>query len=83
MHTIESEKHKVIKNFLDSQSYELVGWQNEEIYQNFNITIITGITKNRKISNKKELIKKRYKSIKKKISIRYFNKMFFFKKNRQ
>ena len=43
----------IIKNnneiniFFDKQSYDLVGWQNTDIYQNFNITFLSSIRKNR------------------------------------
>ncbi len=42
-----NEKDYVINIFFDNQSYDLVGWQNVDMYQNFNITFITGIRKNR------------------------------------
>ena len=54
-----SEKDYVINIFFDSQSYDLVGWQNVDMYQNFNITFITGIRKNRKISKKIFIIPER------------------------
>ena len=42
-----NEKDYVINIFFDNKSYNLVGWQNVDMYQNFNITFITGIRKNR------------------------------------
>ncbi len=36
-----------INIFFDKQSYDLVGWQNTDIYQNFNITFLSSIRKNR------------------------------------
>ena len=36
-----------INIFFDKQTYDLVGWQNTDIYQNFNITFISLIKKNR------------------------------------
>ena len=36
-----------INIFFDKQTYDLVGWQNTDIYQNFNITFISSIRKNR------------------------------------
>ena len=33
--------------FFDKQTYDLVGWQNRDIYQNFNITFLSSIRKNR------------------------------------
>ena len=42
-----TEKDYEINIFFDNQSYDLVGWQNVDMYQNFNITFISIITKNR------------------------------------
>ncbi len=39
-----------INIFFDKQSYDLVGWQNTDPYQNFNITFLSSIRKNRVIS---------------------------------
>ena len=39
-----------INIFFDNQTYDLVGWQNTDIYQNFNITFISSIRKNRVLS---------------------------------
>ena len=36
-----------INIFFDKQTYDLVGWQNTDIYQNFNITFLSLIKKNR------------------------------------
>ena len=36
--------------FFDKQTYDLIGWQNTDVYQNFNITFISSIRKNRVIS---------------------------------
>ncbi len=41
------ENDNEIKIFFDKQSYDLIGWQNTDIYQNFNITFLTSIRKNR------------------------------------
>ena len=46
------EKDYEISIFFDKQNYNLVGWQNIDMYQNFNITFISGIRKNRLISKK-------------------------------
>ena len=43
-------KDTEINIFFDKQSYDLVGWQNIDIYQNFNITFISSIRKNRVLS---------------------------------
>ena len=39
-----------INIFFDKQTYDLVGWQNTDIYQNFNITFLSSIRKNRLLS---------------------------------
>ena len=44
-----------INIFFDKKTYDLVGWQNTDIYQNFNITYISSIRKNRVL--KKNLFK--------------------------
>ena len=41
------EKGNKINIFFDNKNYNLVGWQNTDIYQNFNITFISSIRKNR------------------------------------
>jgi len=46
------DKDNEINIFFDNQSYDLIGWQNTDIYQNFNITFISSIRKNRVISKK-------------------------------
>ncbi len=45
------DKDTELKIFFDAQTYDLVGWQNTDIYQNFNITFISSIRKNRVLSN--------------------------------
>ena len=44
-----------ISIFFDNETYDLIGWQNTDIYQNFNITYISFIRKNRVL--KKNLFK--------------------------
>ena len=44
------EGDKEINIFFDKQTYDLVGWQNTDIYQNFNITFLSSIKKNRVLS---------------------------------
>ena len=39
-----------INIFFDNQTFDLIGWQNIDIYQNFNITYLSSIRKNRVIS---------------------------------
>ena len=49
------EKENVINVFFDNETFDLIGWQNKDIYQNFNITFISSIRKNRVL--KKNLFK--------------------------
>ena len=37
----------VIKSCLNNKTFDLIGWQNTDIYQNFNITFLSSIRKNR------------------------------------
>ena len=39
-----------INVFFDKETYDLIGWQNTDVYQNFNITSLSSIRKNRIIS---------------------------------
>ena len=39
-----------IKVFFNKENYDLIGWQNTDVYQNFNITFLSSIRKNRIIS---------------------------------
>ena len=39
-----------INVFFNNETYDLVGWQNTDVYQNFNITFLSSIRKNRIIS---------------------------------
>ena len=41
-----------INIFFDKKSYDLIGWQTEDIYQNLVITFISNIEKNKKINEK-------------------------------
>ena len=41
------ENNNEINIFFDKQTYDLIGWQNTDIYQNFNITFLSIIKKNR------------------------------------
>ena len=49
------DKDSEINVFFDNQTYDLIGWQNTDIYQNFNITFLSSIRKNRVL--KKNLFK--------------------------
>ena len=48
--------YKIIENsneiniFFDNQSFNLIGWQTKDIYQNFNITFLSSIKKNEPIN---------------------------------
>ena len=44
------ERDNEVNIFFDKQTYDLVGWQNTDIYQNFNITFLSSIRKNRVLS---------------------------------
>ena len=52
---IFSEKDNEINIFFDKNTYELIGWQTLDIYQNLSITFISSIIKNQKL--KKNLFK--------------------------
>ena len=41
------DKENVINIFFDNQTFDLIGWQNKDLYQNFNITFLSSIRKNR------------------------------------
>ena len=49
------EKNNTINIFFDNKNFNLIGWQNTDIYQNFNITFLSSIRKNRVLS--KDLFK--------------------------
>ena len=44
------ENNNEINIFFDKQTYDLIGWQNSDMYQNFNITFLSSIRKNRVLS---------------------------------
>ena len=44
------EKDNELNVFFDNQTFDLIGWQNTDIYQNFNITFLSSIKKNRVLS---------------------------------
>ena len=48
-YTIQEQNHE-INIFFDNKTFDLIGWQNTDIYQNFNITFISSIRKNRVLS---------------------------------
>ena len=41
------ENENEINLFFDKKTYDLLGWQNTDMYQNFNITFLSSIRKNR------------------------------------
>ena len=45
-----SENDNVINVFFDNKTFNLIGWQNTDPYQNFNITFLSSIQKNRIIT---------------------------------
>ena len=44
------ENNNEISIFFDKQTYDLIGWQNTDMYQNFSITFLSSIRKNRVLS---------------------------------
>jgi len=44
------ENDNEINIFFSKETFDLIGWQNTDIYQNFNITFLSSIKKNRIIS---------------------------------
>ena len=44
------DENNEINIFFDNQTYDLIGWQNTDMYQNFNITFLSSIRKNRVLS---------------------------------
>ena len=44
---IITENDNELSIFFDNKTFNLIGWQNRDIYQNFNITFISMISKNR------------------------------------
>ena len=47
-----NENNIKINVFFSKETYDLIGWQNTDAYQNFNITYLSSIQKNRVISKK-------------------------------
>ena len=45
------EKDNEINIFFNKETYDLIGWQNKDIYQNFNITFLSLTSKNRILPN--------------------------------
>ena len=45
-----NDKDNKISIYFDNNTYDLIGWQNTDIYQNFNITFLSSIRKNRVLS---------------------------------
>ncbi len=41
------DNNNEISVFFDKDTYDLIGWQNTDMYQNFNITFLSSIRKNR------------------------------------
>ena len=49
------EKDSEINIFFDNETFDLVGWQTKDIYQNINITYVSSVKKNQQV--KKDLFK--------------------------
>ena len=45
------ENENEISLFFDKQSFDLIGWQTVDIYQNLSITYLSNINKNQKLNN--------------------------------
>ena len=45
-----NENNNTINVYFDSKTFDLIGWQNIDLYQNFNITFLSSIKKNRVIT---------------------------------
>jgi len=45
-----NENDLEINVFFNKKTYDLIGWQNTDMYQNFNITFLSSVQKNRVIS---------------------------------
>ena len=41
------ENDNEINVFFNNKTFDLIGWQNTDVYQNFNITFLSSIRKNR------------------------------------
>ena len=48
---IFKENENEISLFFDKQSFDLIGWQTIDIYQNLSITYLSNINKNQKLNN--------------------------------
>jgi outer membrane lipoprotein-sorting protein len=44
------EDNNEINIFFDNKTYNLIGWQTKDVYQNFNITFLSSIRKNQLIT---------------------------------
>jgi outer membrane lipoprotein-sorting protein len=47
-----NENGNEINVFFDNQSFNLIGWQTKDVYQNFNITFLSSVKKNEPINKK-------------------------------
>ncbi len=46
-----TENNNEINIFFDNKTFDLIGWQTKDIYQNLSITLLSSIQINQKISN--------------------------------
>jgi outer membrane lipoprotein-sorting protein len=44
------EKENEINVFFDNKTFNLVGWQTKDIYQNINVTYLSSIQKNKQVN---------------------------------
>jgi outer membrane lipoprotein-sorting protein len=47
-----NENVNEINVFFDNQSFNLIGWQTKDVYQNFNITFLSSVKKNEPVNKK-------------------------------
>ncbi len=53
------ENNNEINIFFDKKTFNLIGWQTEDIYQNLTITFISSISRNKKIDDRIFILPKR------------------------
>ena len=44
------EKENEINVFFDNKTFNLIGWQTKDIYQNINVTYLSSIQKNKQVN---------------------------------
>ena len=53
------ENNNEINIFFDKKTFNLIGWQTEDIYQNLTITFISSVSRNKKIDDRIFILPKR------------------------